>query len=380
MEKHSKTKEQLKRERVWVFTDQDLIEGTLFQPQDIRLSDAVNAQAAQRERPYMALTDAIVTRLETGQEILSTRFLLVSRNKVVVMMPKSEVLSCPLDKRAEPAVMLKNQNHGLERTPSGTGAAAYVKGWLRTAGEPPIVPPAPAPAPSARHGQDAGWSPVETGAPPAHLSGPASPPAWPYERNPEIDSLVTALNQKDSAARLQALLGLERFGAEARSAVPALVEALADKNSTVREWAATTLGKIGPEAKSAHAALIQALDDDIEAVRRRTVMALRRIEPEAEIPLPTLVNLAKDKDEFVREWAVMAIGNLGPAAKSTVSLLIEALDDEVDFVRRVSADALGKIGPDAADAVPALTTTLKDKDVLARYWAAEAIKRIQGKT
>src|SRR5262245_58626834 len=109
MDKNSK--EQLKRERVWVFTDKDLIEGTLFQPQDIRLSDAVNAPSAQRDRPYMALTDATVTRIETGQEILSSRFLLVSRSQVVVMMPKSEVLSCPIGRRSEGGVVLKNQTH-----------------------------------------------------------------------------------------------------------------------------------------------------------------------------------------------------------------------------------------------------------------------------
>ncbi len=374
LEKPSKAKEQLKRERVWILTDQDLIEGTLFQPTDIRLSDAVNAQAAQRDRPYMALTDAIVTRIETGQEILSTRFLLVSRGQVVVMMPKSEVLACPIGKRSEPIVL---KDHGPERL-HGSHAGPALKNWLRSPAEPSALPPSVA-DPGSRAGFETGWAPVETAPPSPALTKPGPEPSWPYARNPDIETLVSALNQHESSARVQALVELERYGPGARSAVPALIEALSDKDSTVREWAATALGKIGVEAKSAIGPLTKALEDKIEAVRRRAVMALRRIEPEAEIALPILTPLSKDTDEFVREWAVMALGNIGPAAKSAVPLLIDALDDEVDFVRRAAADALGKIGPDAAEAVPALTHTLKDKDVLARYWAAEALKRIQGK-
>lgn len=364
MDKHQK--DALKRERVWILTDRDLIEGTLFQPQDIRLSDAINAQAAQRDRPYIALTDAVVTRIESGRELISTRFLLVSRNQIVVMMPRSEVLGAPLSQRAEP--LAANRKHAGLTAPAGdTSQGGHgLRAFLRP--ENTLEPRA-----------EAGWASVETGPPPPSLGGPVAPATWPlHGPGAEVEALVNSLKQKDSTTRLQALVELERLGADARAAVPALVQALRDKNSTVREWSAMTLAKIGPDASAAQAALVQALEDKVEAVRRRAVMALRRIDPEAKISLNLLLGLTRDRDEFVREWAVTALGHLGPDAKSAVPVLVDALDDEVDFVRRVAADALGKIGADAAEALPALTRTLKDADVLARYWAAEAIKRIGG--
>src|SRR5258705_4836540 len=79
------------RERVVIVTDQELIEGTICYAEGIRLSDALNSESAHLSKPHLPLVDASVIRIETGREILRSRFLLVARSKIVVLLPKSEI-------------------------------------------------------------------------------------------------------------------------------------------------------------------------------------------------------------------------------------------------------------------------------------------------
>jgi hypothetical protein len=81
-----------------IFTDKEFIEGTFYHNKNMRLSDALNGPA-HRDNPYLPLADARVTNLETGEERLQSRFILVAHEKIVVMMPRTEILSCPVIRR-----------------------------------------------------------------------------------------------------------------------------------------------------------------------------------------------------------------------------------------------------------------------------------------
>jgi hypothetical protein len=87
-------KKNLKTERVVILTEEALIEGTLFHHLEVRLSDALNAPMF-RDSPYLSLSDAQVTRIDSSEPILQSKFLLVSRNRILCITPKSEVLSIP---------------------------------------------------------------------------------------------------------------------------------------------------------------------------------------------------------------------------------------------------------------------------------------------
>jgi hypothetical protein len=82
-------------EQILILTEKELIEGTFFHHRNIRLSDALNGPG-HRDNPYVPLADAIVTSRETGQELLQTRFLLVSHSQIIGMLPKPEMVSCPM--------------------------------------------------------------------------------------------------------------------------------------------------------------------------------------------------------------------------------------------------------------------------------------------
>src|SRR5437867_11925128 len=88
------------RERIVIVTDQDVIEGTICYPRGVRLSDALNAESAKLSKPHLPLVDVTVTRIETGRELLRSRFLLVAHSKIVLLLPKSEI--CPDYATSEP--------------------------------------------------------------------------------------------------------------------------------------------------------------------------------------------------------------------------------------------------------------------------------------
>ena len=88
-------------EPVLVVTDDDLIEGTICYHKNVRLSDAMKSPASLNN-PYLALANATVTRRATGQQVIRTRFLLVTRSRITALMPKSEVLT-QCDPTANPA-------------------------------------------------------------------------------------------------------------------------------------------------------------------------------------------------------------------------------------------------------------------------------------
>lgn len=77
-------------EQVMFVTLREVIEGTLFHNENVRLSDALNAESRQHSR-YITLKDATIYSISTGREILKTGFLLVSHSHVIYMTPKNSV-------------------------------------------------------------------------------------------------------------------------------------------------------------------------------------------------------------------------------------------------------------------------------------------------
>jgi hypothetical protein len=80
-------KDPIKTEQVMFVTLREVIEGTLFHNENVRLSDALNAESRHHSR-YITLKDATIYSISTGREILKTGFLLVSHSHVIYMTPK----------------------------------------------------------------------------------------------------------------------------------------------------------------------------------------------------------------------------------------------------------------------------------------------------
>lgn len=88
---HDKTfREPTVTEQVMIVTLREVIEGMMYHNENVRLSDALNAEAKQHSR-YVSLKDAIVYSIATGREILRTSFLVVSHSHIIYMTPKAAV-------------------------------------------------------------------------------------------------------------------------------------------------------------------------------------------------------------------------------------------------------------------------------------------------
>jgi hypothetical protein len=83
---------QLSRTRVVIVEETFVVEGVLTHHKEMRVSDALNA-ATSRENAYIALSDAVVTRIDDGAVVLASNFLAVPHHRVLLLMPESEILS-----------------------------------------------------------------------------------------------------------------------------------------------------------------------------------------------------------------------------------------------------------------------------------------------
>ncbi|MDB5350715.1 MAG: hypothetical protein JWN86_1962 [Planctomycetota bacterium] len=88
-------------QRVLVITDGERIEGTLFHMGGIRLSDFLSA-AAHQDDPYLKIKDPTVTCRRTGTELGRSPFLVVAKDRVVLIMASEaieEVAKVPVEAR-----------------------------------------------------------------------------------------------------------------------------------------------------------------------------------------------------------------------------------------------------------------------------------------
>jgi len=199
---------------------------------------------------------------------------------------------------------------------------------------------------------------------------------------------------------------LGRFGPEARAAIPALVATLNDPDPHLRSVAALALGEIGPhtpevcpaligllktesrlsavralnrfgfEARAAVPSLIDLLQDSEPEVRWNAAQALGTIGPEARAAVPALIERLKDLDADVREHSAESLGLIGRDAEPAVAALIDTLQDKNARVRRDAARSLGQLGSAARPAIPALTQLKKDESDRVREAAIKSLHQI----
>lgn len=87
-----------------------------------------------------------------------------------------------------------------------------------------------------------------------------------------VSAARSALGDSAPNVRLAAVRALERFGPDAKAAIPELVRTLSDPDAFVRSASASAIGEIGPEL--ARAPLERALKDPSASVRQEAAHAL----------------------------------------------------------------------------------------------------------
>lgn len=81
------------KQRVVVLTENTVVEGTIYFPEGVRLSDALNSPANVNQR-YVPLTDVRVVSLADGREILRSRVILLHHHYILGIVPGDELHSC----------------------------------------------------------------------------------------------------------------------------------------------------------------------------------------------------------------------------------------------------------------------------------------------
>jgi HEAT repeat protein len=195
-------------------------------------------------------------------------------------------------------------------------------------------------------------------------------------KNKPVSFWIARLQDKDAAARKEAVHALTTIGPGAVSAVSALLKVLEEDDDTaVRTQALDALGHIGPGAQAAVPVLLRILDDKDYQFRIKSLTALGKVMPEDPRAIGVLVQrmlTGKTGDE--QGQAGQALLQMGPKAKAALPLFREALRDETLRGRHQAIVVIsGAIGPAAADI---LAGAVQDRDSAIRGYAVEGLKKL----
>lgn len=128
----------------------------------------------------------------------------------------------------------------------------------------------------------------------------------PPHEGKSIDQLIDMLHDSETGSKIQAAIGLAKYGEKASAAVPELLKLLSSPEVSIRENAVNALGRIGE--KEAVPSLLPLLNDPAWTVRRHTILALGEIgDPSSLRPIEKLL---KDPDGLVRKAAQETVRKL----------------------------------------------------------------------
>jgi HEAT repeat protein len=179
-----------------------------------------------------------------------------------------------------------------------------------------------------------------------------------------IDAALAGLRSPDTAARSQAVMGLQPGTGDDDRAIAALVEVLcAERDLNVVEDATWVLGRHG--AAALPALLTQIAHMDARA-RHNIVHALGKLADAGAVP--ALIAATGDAESSVRAKAIVALGQVGdPRA---LDALIDRLDDAVQEVAWAAREVVAGF---SNSAVAPLIAALGTPSVQARELAANLL-------
>jgi HEAT repeat protein len=199
--------------------------------------------------------------------------------------------------------------------------------------------------------------------------------------------LTAALDDSDSAVRLQAARSLGRMGERARRALDPLLAHLTDPDEDVRSTATEAISGLGAAAVPP---LTRLLGSDDARVRAAAAAALGRVNPAEAIrpALDSLIEALEDSDTKVREQVVRVLAGTSYYDRDAFRRLAPRMADPLlrglkhpDVAgRRAASYAFEWAGPLCdrdAEIIPALIAALEDPDPEVRKNAAVALRAFE---
>jgi HEAT repeat protein len=185
-----------------------------------------------------------------------------------------------------------------------------------------------------------------------------------------VPVLLSFLDDRDPALRLEAANALREYGPAATEFVPKMIAKMGDADAPVRAALLDAIRAMGVDAADSVVDLYAKADETQRASLSAVVAEL------GDAVVPAAVRRLKSEDKAVRASAAQVLGTVGAAARNATPQLVAALKDDAGVVRRRAADALGAIGADPKTALPALAALLDDATARAQVEAAAAIARV----
>lgn len=163
------------------------------------------------------------------------------------------------------------------------------------------------------------------------------------EAKPAVPTLVRALADPSLFVRWSAVRVLGKTGpVNADESVPAIAALLRDPDLNVRVAAAGTLERYGTEARAAIPQLIRAVASGDAEMRLSAIQTLAAMGSVARPAIPALIGALTYDDDRVQKAAAEALGRgrFGAAARSAEGPLRQAMNDDDPEVRKAASEAL----------------------------------------
>jgi len=166
------------------------------------------------------------------------------------------------------------------------------------------------------------------------------------DASPAIPSLAALL--QSSRVPNAAAWALAHIGP---NALPTLINALTNGNTAARLEATGVIGVLRDAAEEAVPAIVENLRHEDRFVRANAVAALQSIPKHPEVAVPALVACLTDDEVMVRDNAATVLRSFGKAAESAIPELVRAAREDNDsHVRTSAVESLRTISPERADA------------------------------
>jgi HEAT repeat protein len=229
-----------------------------------------------------------------------------------------------------------------------------------------------------------------------------------------LAGLIELLDDKKWEVRRLAAIGLERYGKDAKAAVPGLIRLLRaehegfplephpaygslvvigkaaapsvarvladEKNSNdSRYWAYRCLLAMEEEdTESAVTILVEVLADKDPVIRSDAIQILHRLGAKAKVAAGALEKLARESTSTDGVDAAMALYDLDPKQYDPLPVLGVAARSEDDSVRKRAIKGIGRLGTNAKEAIPILTRVVRqDPDSDFRLQAFKMVLEIK---
>ena len=199
------------------------------------------------------------------------------------------------------------------------------------------------------------------------------------DRDRVIEALAKRLGQDEPQAivRYHAALALNRFGEEAKAAIPGLVHGTTDRSSfETRQASVSALRKIardkkyGPDVRATNALLdrLTAGNESTVAVKMEALMSLGMMGRPADATLhakveTTLKAYSIHKEKVLSIWALVSMQALGEVSTAHLDAIAKNASSSDVETRIHTARALGTIGSKAKTHTPVLVALLNDRDL-----------------